>query len=229
MVDWRFLTARYLTRRKYAYGFGWDWKTVLDAAGSEDFNEPAILGTGKDFIDGGAAHGFWSIRAAKYYDRVVAVEPDRNTFAILSRNVRINRVRNVIALNSALGAMDGKMIFYESGNSESSILTSHMGKNATGSQVWVDLVTIDSLIDKRRLSPSVIKLDVEGAELDALQGARKTINQFKPRLLVEVHHPVLPEQVEKILPEYEWTTRWRYLNASLYPFEKQPHLEGRAR
>jgi hypothetical protein len=77
------------------------------------------------------------------------------------------------------------------------------------------------------MSPSVIKLDIEGAELKALEGAINTIERFRPILLVEVHHPVLSEQVERSLPDYEWKTRWRYLNTNQYPFDKQPHMEGR--
>jgi FkbM family methyltransferase len=227
LTDWRFLATKYLTRRKYGYGFAWVWTTSLEAAGSEDFNEPAILDKGKDLIDGGAAYGFWSIRASRYYDRIVAVEPDGKTFKILRRNVRANGIKNIVCLKSALGAENGRMMFYENGNAESSILASHMGKDATGPRVWVDMVTVDKVVQTEKLSPSVIKLDVEGAELKALEGARSTIDEFMPILLVEVHHPVLPEQVERSLPEYEWKTRWRYLNTQQYPFDKQPHLEGR--
>jgi FkbM family methyltransferase len=229
MTDWRFLATKYFTRRKYSYGFAWDWRTGLEAAGSEDFNEPAILNKGKDFIDGGAAYGFWSIRAAKYYDRVIAVEPDGKAFKILQKNVKANRIKNIVCLKSALGDENGRMMFYENGDAESSILASHMGKSATGPQIWVDVLTIDNLVERDELSPSVIKVDVEGAELKALEGARKTIRRFGPILLVEVHHPVLPEEVETILPEYQWKTRWRYLNTNHYPFDKQPHLEGRPR
>lgn len=229
MTDWRFLATKYFTRRKYGYGFAWDWKTGLEAAGSEDFNEPAILGKGKDFIDGGAAYGFWSIRAAKHYDRVVAVEPDGKTFNLLQKNVKVNSLRNVVCLKSALGSENGRMMFYENGDAESSILSSHMGKRATGPRVWVDMVTIDKLVEDEKMSPSVIKLDIEGAELKALEGAINTIERFRPILLVEVHHPVLSEQVERSLPDYEWKTRWRYLNTNQYPFDKQPHMEGRPR
>ena len=221
------MATKYFTRRKYGYGYAWDWKTSLEGAGSEDFNEPAILKTGKDFIDGGAAYGFWSIRAARYYDRVFAIEPDGRTFKILQNNVKANGIGNVVCLKSALGSENRKMMFYENGNLESSILATHMGKNATGPRVWVDMVTVDKLVEEEELSPSVIKLDVEGAELKALEGARNTMQRFRPRLLVEVHHPVLPEEVETLLPDYEWRTRWRYLNTDLFPFEKQPHLEGR--
>ena len=229
MTDWRFLATKYFARRKYSYGFAWDWKTGLEAAGSEDFNEPAILNKGKDFIDGGAAYGFWSIRAAEYYDRVFAVEPDGKTFNLLQKNVKVNGIENIVCLKSALGAENGRIMFYENGDAESSILASHMGKSATGPRVWVDMITIDKLVEDEKLLPSLIKLDVEGAELKALEGAVKTIDRFEPRLLVEVHHPVLPEQIERSLPEYQWKTRWRYLNTDLYPFEKQPHMEGRPR
>ncbi len=77
-----------------------------------------------------------------------------------------------------------------------------MGRSFTGPSRLVTLTNIDTIVEKAHLSPSVIKLDVESAKLSAIVGAERTIAMHKPRLLVEVHHPVLPEQIEDAVPSY---------------------------
>jgi FkbM family methyltransferase len=221
MRDWRFYLSRRMGR-KYLYGLSWHWESSLESCGTEDFNDPIILKKGKVFIDGGASYGYWSIRASRFYDRIYSFEPDRKTFKVLKANLRMNGIRNVTPINAALGMERGKTRFFEQGNGESSILANHMGKNASGSIVTIDMVKIDDL----DINPDMIKLDVEGAELQALFGAKDTIERCGPELLIEVHEPVTPKAVLDSLPDYQWEWRWRYLNIRAYPFVKQAHLYG---
>jgi FkbM family methyltransferase len=226
MPDWRFLISKRIIRRRYAFGRIWTFDTGLDAAGTEDFNDPIIFSPSKgDFIDGGAAWGYWTIRGAGYYRSVVAVEPDPKLIGTLSRNVSLNHLDNVIVANLALGAEDGETSFFRYSAGESSLIKEHMGQVSQG-VTSVNVSTIDRLVAIHRLSPSLIKLDVEGAEADVIKGARNTIERFHPTLLIEVHSPVTPEEIISLLPSYTWTTRWRYLNRSIYPMERQPHLWG---
>jgi FkbM family methyltransferase len=74
--------------------------------------------------------------------------------------------------------------------------------------VKVKCVTIDQIVDGLQLDRcDLIKMDIEGAEPGALQGARRTIQRFRPRLsLASYHRPsdtyVLPLMVSEMCPEY---------------------------
>ena len=50
------------------------------------------------------------------------------------------------------------------------------------------VVSIDDFVSERKLSVGLIKIDVEGTELDVLKGAKKTIKEFKPILLIGIYH-----------------------------------------
>jgi hypothetical protein len=78
----------------------------------------------------------------------------------------------------AVGAAKGKARFAATGTAGSEV-------NASGS-FEVDIATIDELTAEA--PPTLIKMDVEGAELDALEGARKSISAHAPVLAVCVYH-----------------------------------------
>jgi FkbM family methyltransferase len=225
--DWRFLANRYIIGRKWAYGYKWTWNTILSDA--EEFNEPIICQKGTDLIDCGACFGMWTIRAAKYYHRVFAIEPFPPNYHELTCNIKLNHTKNVCPIKIAIGAENGETTLFTYGDDnrgEPSAVKEHMGHYAKGA-VATRIATIDSLVEKYGIEPSLIKLDVEGAEAQALQGARRTVAGYKPKLVVEVHAPITIQDVQNAIGEkYSWNIRWRYLNQSIYPYEKQPHLLG---
>jgi hypothetical protein len=63
---------------------------------------------------------------------------------------------------------------------------------APAREVMVPSVTLDAFCRERRIAPDVIKIDVEGAELRVLRGARAILTTHRPRVLCEVH----PRQME---------------------------------
>lgn len=73
----------------------------------------------------------------------------------------------------------------------------------------MDIISIDEYVEKNNLSVGLIKMDIEGYELKALEGAKKTIKKFKPILLIGIYHN--PEElfntkqyIQDILPNYEF-------------------------
>jgi FkbM family methyltransferase len=77
-------------------------------------------------------------------------------------------------------------------------------------KVTVRGISIDSFVEKYNIKTvSLIKLDIEGAELEALQGAAKTISKYKPQLAISIYHKKedlfeIPELLLKINPEYKF-------------------------
>jgi len=139
-------------------------------------------------IDGGACWGDTSLYFACLSGeagKVFAFEILPENLEILEQNVRDNPGlgRRIECVRRALWNRSGETLGYTSRASGTSLLA---GSKDDGS---VETISIDDWVQQCAV-PRVdfIKLDVEGAELNALRGAEKTIRTFRPRLAVSVYH-----------------------------------------
>ena len=112
---------------------------------------------------------------------VIAFEPQRRVHQMLCANVALNGLPNVLALWAAAGAAEGSIrmpaIDYEARGNFGGVSLS-----AEGDGERVPVMTIDGLgLQSCRL----MKIDVEGMEIDVLRGAARTIERLQPRLYVE--------------------------------------------
>lgn len=124
-------------------------------------------------IDIGAHVGMWSKLLVERFDRVVAFEPMPRLRACLEKNVISDRL-DVVPI--ALGKKSGAVSFdYD----ESHTGMTHVAKDRPG------LIPVGRLDDFRLTSVGYIKIDTEGFELDVLQGARATLLENKPIIIVE--------------------------------------------
>lgn len=126
------------------------------------------------FVDVGAMVGGYSVRAAARGMTVFSFEPNPKNLRLLKLNAEANKV----SLNiqpCALGAYNGNVRLTL--NDGLSRITSEGG-------VEVEMRTLDSLELK---DVNLVKIDVEGYELEVLRGARGTLNRFHPSLVVEMH------------------------------------------
>lgn len=161
----------------------------------------AVLREGATFVDGGANDGMYALFAARRVGAtgaVIAVEPSSREYARLLENVRLNGLP-VTAVRVALGREPGEATL-------SIAETGHEGLNTIGEAVSaptvqtsgrerVRVVTIDELVEEHGLDRvDVIKLDVEGSEVDALLGARATIARDRPLILLEAEDERLASQ-----------------------------------
>lgn len=144
-----------------------------------------ILREGHYVVEAGANIGAHTVAMAQIigdYGKLFAFEPQRRVFQTLNGNVAINSLRNVFCFQKALAKERGS-ILVPILNTE---VPNNFGALALGSWEYgeeVDVVTIDSLdLPACRL----IKVDVEGMELDVLKGAENTISKYKPVLYVEI-------------------------------------------
>ncbi len=154
------------------------------------------------FLDGGANIGIHSLIAGEYYREqlgtptrpyVYAFEPNPRILSQLERNIHQNGLEAFISVHPlAVSDQDEWTSFYLSGqdNSTSSSLASlGPGHQQTGELVRVRTVNLCSFIRAQINPPRVglIKLDIEGAELLALRGARELLVQDQPALIFEVY------------------------------------------
>jgi FkbM family methyltransferase len=162
------------------------------------------LRKGGDFVDVGAHIGLYAVRAARELGdrgRVLAFEPNPSARAQLEENLALNDRSNVIVVAAAAAAASGRATLHVPATADPSFSSLEGGRFAEGAPVEIETETIDTAVAGRALSPSVIKIDVEGGELDVLRGAERTIDEFRPAVLVEVSERTAPE-VERMLAKH---------------------------
>lgn len=140
---------------------------------------------GNTVLDVGAnigCHTLCLAHAVKAHGRVLAFEPQRFVFQTLCANIALNSLTNVYSYHAAVGKTPGTITipvldYAQAGN--------YGGLGLEENQVAGESVSC-LVIDNLALSAChVIKIDVEGMELDVLEGAAYTIHQFMPILYLE--------------------------------------------
>jgi FkbM family methyltransferase len=119
--------------------------------------------------------------------RVICFEPDPVNFAILQRNVERHGLTNVRALNLAIAGESGKLAFNSEGTIGSS-LQSLLLRESVGSTVTVDAITLSEAFE-RFGTPAFCKIDIEGAETQAIASAGHAIQESGTFFAVDTHHP----------------------------------------
>ena len=131
---------------------------------------------GMTVVDVGANVGFMS---AHMGDRagpdgtVLSFEPEPRNFAILALNARRSRYRNIVPIHAAVGAKVGTARLYLSPSDGGDHRTIPGGDGR--SSIDVDLVSIDAVAEMRRTEIHFAKLDIQGAEGEALRGMKATL------------------------------------------------------
>lgn len=116
---------------------------------------------------------------------VIAFEPQRELFEWLKRMIPSFEFSNVTIESVALAEESGTRTLYRAGVTKSGSLAED--ENAHFESISVDAVTLDEYCESRNFDKmSFIKIDVDGFELQVLEGAVRTLEKYKPILLVEI-------------------------------------------
>ena len=152
------------------------------------------LRPGADFVDIGANVGFFSVHAGlqpTWKGRILAIDPNPSAVELLMRNVAHNKLESIIVAEQIAAtsiATELKLTMYE-GREEYSTVTDddHPSvKGAQSSQITVKGKPVDAVVEQHQLSPGLIKIDAEGAELDVISGLKNTIDRCRPTIICEV-------------------------------------------
>ena len=161
------------------------------------------------FIDGGAYRGdtiqsFMNIckKEKVSYKKIIAFEPDCSIFNLLSKFY--GEKKNIFLINKGLSKKVDTLSFVESEGGASKIVESEV------STYQIPVVNIDAVPECREAT--FIKMDIEGAEMDALCGAQETIRRNRPKLAICIYHSNedmirIIEYIHSLVPEYRLYVR----------------------
>jgi FkbM family methyltransferase len=150
-----------------------------------------ILEPGMVFMDIGAYKGIYSLVAGKKLRRdgmVIAFEPSPREYRRLCMNLRLNRMSSARAEMLALGSTTKQTTFFQVSSGD----TARNGLRAPATsdpvtKISVDAISLDEYVARHPLKRlDVIKIDVEGGEIDVLGGAVGVLAEFRPILICEV-------------------------------------------
>jgi len=185
---------------------------------------PVMVEEGDVVIDCGACIGVASLlfsQKAGKKGRVIAIEPEGKNYEVLKKVSKLNEGRGApifplkvavykenrqLALNlSSLNPGAHTLSNYEEERRDRAKLT--------GVRECIEAVKIDTIVERVGLERvDFIKMDIEGAEVDALLGAEETIKRFKPKLAICTYHrPTDPVEIRKILLKYNPNYKFKEL------------------
>ncbi len=170
-------------RRERSYIFGTHEPGVQEVL-------PSLVRHGTTVLDIGANIGFFALglgRLVGSQGKVVAFEPNAPSVARLRRNVELNQATQVVVEECAVSDYDGEAQF-------SNALSDTQGRFAdlpylpsNARMVTVPCCKVDSYLQRTRLKPAFIMMDVEHAEGRVLKGMQETMSSLRPTLLIEMH------------------------------------------
>lgn len=153
------------------------------------------------FVDVGSFDGFTSysfIKSCPQYSAVHVFEPDPRNMRLCRE--RLSGLRDCVFHN--LGLSNRKQLLnFDAAGSASRI-----------SGIGATQIVVDRLDDVLDVKPTLIKMDIEGAELQAVEGSVETIARFHPRLALSIYHNPgdfwrLPERILDIRNDYKLFVR----------------------
>ena len=197
----------YLNRIKEAY-LECDISQIVSSEDEEYFDKEIILAKDEVFVDCGGFDGETAARFANRvngkYKKIIIFEPEEPKKELIQRNLSGYKYD---FYSYGLWSSDTILKFDARGDCASSI--DELGDTE------IAVKTLDGMIFQD--APTFIKMDIEGAETEALKGCRKIIEEYKPKLAICIYHKPedlfeIPIMIKEMCPEYKLTIR-QYANS----------------
>jgi FkbM family methyltransferase len=148
------------------------------------------LKQGDTVLDIGGHIGLFAVTTAKLVGpagRVFTFEPTPFTRGVLQEVVDLNEVNEIVEVRGeAVSSKRGETVFFDTGEEVSnanSLVRSELSKR----EIPITLISVDEFVRERNLKVDCIKIDVEGAELDVLIGAKETFLTQRPVTRLGLH------------------------------------------
>jgi FkbM family methyltransferase len=183
--------------------------TYGEYSGQESKLLNELLGPGHVVLEIGANIGSLTVGIARRIGpagMVLAYEPQPVVFQNLCANIALNSLTNVMCFQAAIGDRVGLarlpfIRFDRSNNFGGTVL-----RNANEPGFDVSMITIDETFNYSRLD--LMKIDVEGMELQVLEGARNVIQTFRPKLIVENSEIAKSQMLIRTIKNFGYRLWW---------------------
>lgn len=169
---------------------GEEWYTNLHEEVPEIRWLKEHIKTGDTVVDCGAHHGLMAVLFGKWVGdtgKVITFEAIPSNAEVVQRNITLNGLQSVTVRNEAVGKDKGMVSFTLDSNA--SVATFDTPKS-----IQVPVVNLDAALDS---APKLIKIDVEGYELEVLKGASEVMKSH-PALAIEIHCIMYEEPISKL-------------------------------
>jgi len=196
--------------------------------------------SGMTVYDVGAFQGLLTLFFASRSKAVVCFEPNTQNHKRLTENLMLNGIKNVEVRKVGVGSRQEKRKMVGSplmggGASVDGRAAEELLRSGAGTVVEeVSIVALDEEIPQANLPvPDFIKIDIEGWEIEALRGARKTLELYKPTLFLEMHGQTMREKRRKVaeIVDFLWGINYRSIrhietDTSITPENTSVAVEG---
>jgi FkbM family methyltransferase len=169
------------------------WAALSGTSYEKELKEAlAMLKPGDNFVDLGANIGAYTLRVAQKLgstSRIVAVEPNPELVRTLKRNLALNQFDFVDVIEGAAGAAIGECNLIWEGQQMNAGSVAYPPCEVSWQSAKVKRVVMDEELERLGVGRvHMIKMDIEGSELDALHGLKKTLKRDRPYILFENSH-----------------------------------------
>jgi len=152
------------------------------------------LSSQQTFVDVGAHYGYFTLLGSTLVGKggkVCSFEASPKTYHILNKNTV--STENITTHNLAVSDSNKELTFYEFPNLYSEYNTFHVAqfkdedwyKTYPPDEVKINCVTLDEVFKTQSVNPTIIKIDVEGAELQVIKGMEDYLSNYSPTLIME--------------------------------------------
>ena len=173
----------------------WGYKVIAEQHESEIYDIiRSTVGPDKVFFDIGCHYAWFSIAwLSSGGEFVEAFEPSQKNGKIINETIEKNRYSSNLRLHDfALGdkAMTSKLYMFPGDSSRNYVQDSNIRTNSNNLSRLkdIEIKSIDDLYYNDLLKkPDLMKIDVEGFEYKVLKGAKRLLNEIRPKVVVEIH------------------------------------------
>lgn len=167
-----------------------------------------ILKPGNTLFDVGANVGYYTVLGSRIvgdHGRVISFEPVAKNISFLYRHMVLNNLRNVDIVSAACSDSNSLAVFSAGPTSSMGHIVSDRNYLLENEQkMLVPVVTLDAVSQKLDILPNVLKIDVEGAEVEVLRGAANILSKNKPKIFLSVHSTDLRDECLALLLQYNY-------------------------
>ena len=160
------------------------------------------LNAGDIFYDVGANVGFFSVLAGRIVGStgaVYAFEPVPQNALQVEKNACLNNLNNIEVVRIALSNHCGQSELLLARHSGGAVLKGAGIPPDFTESIAVETISMDAVLEKKKLrSPNLVKIDVEGAELDVLKGMTGVLRKYGPKVIIEVDDEVQSRCLDKL-------------------------------